>query len=319
MTTLAGTPCAALMHPPADRLRASADPAVNVRLGPIAVVVRGAHRPALADFARLYGDDDRTDTPAEQQIELNIVRLPGLRRRYRIADGGGVIFDDLRAGEVLPYLEWAVNYAFLNHCRRFVLLHAATVCWHGMGMALVGPSGSGKSTLAASLVARGAEYLCDEFALVDPETLRLHPFPRALCVKAGAFALIRALGLPLWRRRSYVKAFKGRVGYVRAGDLRPARRCVPLDVVVFPRFTGAGGPMLHRMARSQAAFALAGAVLNSHLHRGSTAETAARIAARATCRILEVGPPAATADLLARRLVRSPCCLDRPSGVVLRD
>ena len=306
MTTAAASICIA-----GDTARGSSRAACvdecRVRLGPCEIRVRGDHPQALADFAHLYADRLINQPHGDAAIDLIITCAPSSRpwrARYRIASGGETIFDDLRRGEVLPYLEWAVNYRFIMDCRRFVLVHAATVVWRGRGVALVGASGSGKSTLAAALVTRGAEYLCDEFALIDPETLRLHPFPRALCVKSGSFPLMRQLGLPLWRRRSHVKAFKGRVGYVRSCHLHPGAESAPLDTVIFPSFTGGDGPRAYPTPRSQTALALAGGVLNGHHHVRSAGEMAARAAARVAGHALSVGPIEATADLVAALLDR---------------
>lgn len=277
---------------------------VAIRLGPCDVRVRGAHRQALADFAHLYAGQLIVAPAQPQQISLDIIRRPGHlgRARYAIGCGDEIIFDNLRHGEVLPYLEWAVNYRFIATCRRYLLLHAATVVWHGRGLVLVGASGSGKSTLAAALAARGGRYLCDEFAVIGPADLAIHPFPRALCVKAGSFRLMRSVGLPLWRRRCHVKAFKGRVGYVRPADLNAASAPHPADVVIFPRFTGGSEPVLHAIPLTQAALTLAAGALNTPGHPRSTADAMTQLAAQSVCRVLEVGNIHRTVDCVERLL-----------------
>jgi HprK-related kinase A len=269
----------------------------RVRIGPCNVTVTGVYAAALADFAQLYADRLIAGPADPADIQLTITRRGNrLRPRFTIRSGDEIVFDDLHAGEVLPYLEWAVNYRFIVTCRRYLLVHAATVVWRGHGVMLVGASGAGKSTLAAALVARGSRYLCDEFAVIDPAGLELHPFPRALCVKAGSFEIIRRLRLPLWRRRCHVKAFKGRVGYVRSADLNPGLQSVPIHTVIFPRFTGSQQPRRHAIPRSQAAFAIVAGVLNRH-HHADAADLASRITGTADCHVVEVGDVGRTVDL----------------------
>jgi HprK-related kinase A len=67
--------------------------------------------------------------------------------------------------------------------RRHLLLHAAVVERNGRAVILTGESGAGKSTLSALLSARGWRFMGDEFALVEPATGLLHPFPRPISLK----------------------------------------------------------------------------------------------------------------------------------------
>ena len=59
----------------------------------------------------------------------------------------------------------------------------------------------------------------DEFGAFDQATRLLHPIPKPVCVKAGSFEPVSAMGLPIRTGRHYIKAFKGKVGYVTPADL----------------------------------------------------------------------------------------------------
>lgn len=93
---------------------------------------------------------------------------------------------------------WLAVSALLSGIDRAVVAHAApdALVVHAaaaeLGAAaalLVGPSGSGKTTLVAGLARRGFQYLGDEVASVDPVSLRVAPYPKALSLKAGSRTL----------------------------------------------------------------------------------------------------------------------------------
>lgn len=66
-----------------------------------------------------------------------------------------------------------------------IFVHAGAVAWKGRGILVPGASGAGKTTLVAALVAAGAEYYSDEFAVLD-EAGRLLPYARAPRPKGDA-------------------------------------------------------------------------------------------------------------------------------------
>lgn len=274
----------------AEARRSSSDSWSYYGIGPVELELRSDLREAADDFAVLYRDQRRSTTTAGRVIRMEI-RANGRSRwgfrRYAIFGDGEEVFGRLRRDEVLPYLEWAINYRVIAKYNEYLQLHAATLGRQGQGVILVGQSGSGKSTLAAALAARGWEYLSDEFALIDPDTLLLHALPKALCIKAGSFDLIERLGLPLWRRRPYVKAFKGRVGYISPSDLNVATGALPVRLIVFPRYRGGGGTSLFPVSRSRAAFSLAANAFNRDVFGQRLVSTLGQIVRQARCVSLE--------------------------------
>ncbi|MFQ5810908.1 MAG: hypothetical protein ACE5JM_14925, partial [Armatimonadota bacterium] len=211
------------MNPAArrDTLRLD-DAGVHFLIGDISVSVRSELEEALEDFTILYSVYRGSCAAADRTIHMEVragKRWPLGGRRYAIFGDGEELFTNRRHDEVLPYLEWGINWRVIATRTEYVQLHAATLAYEEQAVVFAGPSGTGKSTLAAGLLARGWRYLSDEFALIDSDTRHVHPFPKALCIKAGSFDVVERLNLPLWRRRHYVKAFKGRVGYLRAQDI----------------------------------------------------------------------------------------------------
>jgi HprK-related kinase A len=272
-------------------------------IGEIGVSLRSELDEASQDFTALYRACRREAAPDSETIHMEVRAEPRTlfrARRYSICADGQAMFKQRRSSEVLPYLEWGICWRLIARHPGFLQCHAATMMRSGRGVILAGDSGVGKSTLAAGLLARGWQYLSDEFALIDPETLRLHPFPKALCIKSGAFELIERLKLPLWCRRPYVKAMKGRVGYVSPPELPSgtADRPAPAGLVIFPRYTEKATPRLRPMPRAEAAFSLARCSFNRGVYGQRAIAILSRLLREAECYRLDAGALDPTCDLV---------------------
>ena len=114
-------------------------------------------------------------------------------------------------------------------------VHAGVVAIDGRAIVLPAPSGGGKTTMVAALLAAGAEYASDEFAVIDPAG-RVHAYPRRLA--------IRTAGLPVER--------------VLPADLggRVVDRPLEAAAVVFLRFDPNGTLRLKELSAGQAAVRL---------------------------------------------------------------
>lgn len=91
---------------------------------------------------------------------------------------------------VLPMLAWLLNQGALSHPGELLLFHGGVVAYEDGGLAILGRSGSGKSTLTAALVARGLSYLSDEVAALDPSSMQLLAYPKAVSLDDRALALL---------------------------------------------------------------------------------------------------------------------------------
>lgn len=232
----------------------------HFQIGVVSASVTSTVRSALNDFARLYAAFE-VDAAADGAIEVNVAPRPRSgwhRRRCDVTAGGCTRFEPVQREHLLPYIEWAINWEVPRVLPAYLHIHAAAMEVDGQGVMLPGGSGSGKSTLAAGLLTRGWRYLCDEFALVTTDTLCLHPYPRAICIKRPAFPAIGSVDLHIHAGRTYLKGSKGPVGFIgpatflRAGVGRPC----PVRFVVFPKYTAGAAPTLIPMSRGEAAFAL---------------------------------------------------------------
>ena len=67
--------------------------------------------------------------------------------------------------------------------RRLYFLHAAALGFASRALLIVAASGMGKSTTAWALLHHGFDYLSDELAPLDLDSLQVQPYPHALCLK----------------------------------------------------------------------------------------------------------------------------------------
>lgn len=276
---------------------------IAFKLGCIDIDVCSELAEVIDDLAVLYRDCEEITPNCKDAIRIEVKRTSHrllARRRYIIFGDGEEFGEEVRRHEVLPYLEWAVNWRIMSRCTNYLLVHAASMARNGQGVVFAGQSGAGKSTLVAGLLARGWQYLCDEFAMIDTNTLQLMPFPKAVCVKAGAFQLIERLKLQLCGDRHYVKVLKGPVGYISPSDLPSGAAANPCPVrhVVFPRYTGHSKVRLRPITDARAAFMLTSHTLNRDVLGERVATTINRIACDAQCVTLESGDLDKACDLV---------------------
>jgi HprK-related kinase A len=133
--------------------------------------------------------------------------------------------------------EMGMNLQMALGQRRYLLLHAAVVERGGRALILTGESGAGKSTLAALLGERGWRLMGDEFALIDPATGLLHPFPRAVSLKNEAIGLFPDLTVERWGP-SLAETPKGTIRHLRPSPDAILRMTEPARpaLLLFPRY-----------------------------------------------------------------------------------
>jgi len=299
---------------------------LHLRIGVIDLAVESDLEEIIKDLGALYGDFHKDPLPAGNPRDIvmqvkAICRVLPCRRRYAVLGDGKALWTARGLNEVLPYVEWGINWRVIARYPEFLQIHAATLARSGGGLMLVAESGLGKSTLAAALFARGWSYLSDEFALIDPDRLVLEPFPKALCIKSGSFALVEGLGLPIRRGRHYVKSLKGEVGYVSPMARGPGGLAgsTPVRFVVFPRYVENAEPRLYPISRAQAAFHLAGHALNRHVFGVRTLSILGRIVRGARCYVLDAGSIGKTCDLLDRMAASQVESLSRSDDRIRRS
>ncbi len=230
------------------------------QIGVIPIALRSSVRRFRKEYERLYAPC-RCPVPIRDAVEVEVKparRVMGYASHYEIHLNGRLRFSPTNYDELLPYVEWAVNWELPKLRPEYLQIHAASMEYDGVGVIFPGDSGSGKSTLATALLTRGWRYLCDEFALLHARSLELHPFPRAICMKEAANPILDRFGLTTHAGARYLKGSKGFVGFVSPFQVRPdcIGRVCPVRYVVFPKHVSGATPALVPISRAQAAFEL---------------------------------------------------------------
>lgn len=239
---------------------------IVVRIGPAGFRIGSDWRVPIDQLQALYAD-----YPApEGGVADFTVRLEAVRPWRRVVRPSVRLAGDYALPDALPLplsqgllaAEMGMNLQMALGQRRFLLLHASAVERDGRAIVMTGESGAGKSTLAALLQRHGWRLMGDEFALLDPATGLVHPFPRLISLKNDAIAVAVA-SLP-------DATFGPLVQGTPKGDIRhlvpDARAIAQMDtpaaptLLLFPRF--GGGADIRPVAAAEAFMRLTQASTN---------------------------------------------------------
>lgn len=167
-----------------------------VRVGPVGFRVGSDWRAPVAQLEQLYAGYP-TPHGGVADFSLRLFASRPWRRIVRpvVKIGGDHVQPGawpLPLAQGLLAAEIGMNRQMALGQRRYLLLNAAVVARDGQAVLLAGDPGAGKSTLAALLSLRGWRLLGDEFALLDPASGWIHPFPRPISLKNTGIATIAA-------------------------------------------------------------------------------------------------------------------------------
>lgn len=216
--------------------------ATAIRIGPVGFRIASHWRGPIATLDRLYaGYPGPVDGVADFTVRLEAERPWRRIVRPSVAIRGDFTLPDaapLALAHGLLAAEMGMNLQMALGHRRHLLLHASVVERDGRALLMSGHSGSGKSTLAALLGERGWRLLGDEFALLDPATGLVHPFPRLVSLKNAAIGLMAAEVAADRLGPSMAGTPKGDIRHLRPRADAIARMDEPARpaLLLFPRF-----------------------------------------------------------------------------------
>jgi HprK-related kinase A len=235
---------------------------------PIVVRLRSPLRVFAGQLQTLYEHYELADAADFADVDIRMVRVPGLRRWGRpqvqfIVDGV-TPFDPFPVDHAVPMFEWGLNWVFGHRMNAHLLLHAAAVERDGQAVVLPAWPGSGKSTLAASLACRGWRLLSDEFGVVAFSGAEVLPFARPVALKNESIDVMRAFAPGAAFGPVFPKTRKGTVVHFRAPEESVLQGDEPAAVgaIVFPDFQSGKTLLIRPLPKATAFLKLAGNSFN---------------------------------------------------------
>jgi hypothetical protein len=136
--------------------------------------------PPDTDLCALDGDDPH---PAQLLIDVSHADPAAGGSPETELALNGVLVDRAPTGDdLLDQLERAVRLAVATLAERVTFVHAGVVAHAGRAVVLPGASRAGKTELVRALLAAGATYLSDEYALLHPSGA-VAPYARPLSIR----------------------------------------------------------------------------------------------------------------------------------------
>lgn len=238
----------------------------RLQVGPVSFRIGSQWRGPVTQLRRLYAGYPEPDGVCDFTVRLEAERCWRRWIRPSVAIRGDYVLPDaapLPLALGLLAAEMGMNLQMALGQKRFMLLHAASVERDGRALLLTGHSGAGKSTLGALLGERGWRFMGDEFALLDLEDGRLHPFPRAVSLKNESLGLFDDID-PGRLGPVLTGTPKGRIRHLRPNGEAVARMGEPAKpvMIIFPRFGRDLDPAVREVGAAEAFMRLTQASTN---------------------------------------------------------
>lgn len=224
----------------------------------------------------------------------------GAPRRYELLRDGVSIQVVSNPGSMLDWIVADMARRSLTSDGELVAVHAGVVAKGGRAILLPAPPDHGKTTLVAGLVLAGFEFLSDEAAPIDPETLRVRPFPRPLVISPRTMALLPGLEASLPDPHGLLRNLNH---HVSPEDLRPGSLGgeARIDHVVAPTYIPGSRTTLEPLSRAETLALLVDQCFNLDRLGRSAIRVLGEVVRNAACHRLTIGDlPAAVAEV--RRL-----------------
>jgi hypothetical protein len=162
------------------------------------------------------------DAETDRSIGLN--PIPGRQDEWMLSSDDTPVSELPSLPDALDRLESVINMAVATLSREKTFIHAGAVVWRGRAIVIPGRSLSGKTSLVCALVRAGAQYLSDEFAVLDRAGL-VHPYPKPLGIRdLGGLQQRR---VPLEDIGGHPSAAPAPIGQIVVTKFHPAARWQP--------------------------------------------------------------------------------------------
>ncbi len=256
-------------------------------------VVRERVRHALEPLA------DPSPVEGEEPVAYQVVdRGSGAGPRYRVSIGRRTLVRTDSTATASGFVVWHVNLAVVKADRgKHLILHAGGVHHEGVTIALPAPMESGKTTTTAGLLRAGFGYLTDEALVLDRDTWRVTPYPKALALDKRSVEVVGAVTQP-----SYRNAESDAQWHVPWWDLGSAGvpESARVDLVLFPSYRAGSATELTAVSPGESLMLLAGSTFEFSRRPRRNLETLAALAEVLPAYQLSIGDLGAAVDLVTQ-------------------
>ncbi len=122
----------------------------------------------------------------EKNINFDIeyeLYIDETKRKFEIIRNNETTLQSSDLGLFVYQLEKDITIELQYLCSSLFFMHGAALEYNGEVLLLTGRSGAGKSTTTWGLLNNGFNYLSDELAPVNLESMHVAPYPHAVCLK----------------------------------------------------------------------------------------------------------------------------------------
>jgi len=227
-------------------------------IGPFSIRLTTDVSELLTTFHQMYADLEVAAVQPVSDFHIQIFKKTGLRRWWHpqvVFSVDSVIpFEPYPLSHAFPLSEWGLNWCIGLSAHQYIMLHSAVLEYKGVAVILPAMPGSGKSTLCSALMLRGWRLLSDEFGLINPDTGRVHPMPRAIPLKNNSISVIRDFSDSAVLGPLYKGTRKGDVAHLAplADSLLRQHETAMPAVVVFPHYQAGSQCVLNVQEKSMA-------------------------------------------------------------------
>lgn len=187
-----------------------------------------------------------------------------------IACGNDIIYRSSDYRYILEYLEYDIYNLLVDRLSDYYLIHAAVVAHNNKAIVLPARSGGGKTTLIAALLKSHFRYLTDEIGVIDPHTLKVHPFPKPLNIKIGSLSLFEDFGPEMEVIKKNEINIEDKIHHVlvKRSSIHPVDNPLPVGDIIFVEYDPRGKSRLTPISRANAIFELARCSFNQYRFKG---------------------------------------------------
>jgi hypothetical protein len=198
--------------------------------------------------------------PPEIDVMLDLLEL----------ESGHVVMEDLvplghciRLEQLAPIAKKSVRQLATGRYPYFLQIHAGVLCDGEKCLLLPGASGSGKTTLTAALARSGFQYLSDEIALLEEDTMHVSPLPISLTVKQDGVDVLAPFYPELPDLPSHKREDHHIVRYLApvSTPVSLPLKTYPIGWIIFPRFSPHAATLLRPLNKAEALHRLMGECL----------------------------------------------------------